>query len=68
MSDYRFFQTHTATRTMTVLFDNLFNESDLEAIEAVSGLLSQQEIETLTEEEFSYFLAHGSLDSDSEVY
>ena len=66
MSDYRFFHTHTATRTMTVLFDNLFNESDV--IATVTDYLHQQEIETLTEEEFSYFLAHGSLDSDSEVY
>lgn len=51
---------------MTVLFDNLFNESDV--IPTVGEYLSQQEIETLTEEEFSYFLAHGSLDTMDERY
>ena len=29
---------------------------------------TQDEIETMTEEEYSYFLAHGSLDGDVERY
>ena len=49
---------------MTVLFDNLFNESDIEIIEP----LQQEAIETMTEEEYSYFLAHGSLDTMTERY
>ena len=47
-----------STHTDTALFDNLFDE-----------LYSPQEaLEELTPEEFSYFLAHGSLDTDAEVY
>lgn len=52
---------------MTVIFDNLFNESDLEALCLMDEYLTQQEIETLTDEEFVYFLAHGSLDHDVEL-
>ena len=63
---YAHYQTFNTHRTMTVLFDNLFNESDV--IDTVASYLSQEEIETLTAEEFSYFLAHGSLDVDAEVY
>ena len=43
--------------TDTALFDNLFDE-----------LYSPQEaLEELSPEEFSYFLAHGSLDRDVEL-
>lgn len=46
-----------STFTDTALFDNLFDE-----------LYSPQEaLEELTTEEFSYFLAHGSLDCDAEL-
>ena len=53
---------------MTVIYDNLFNESDVDASLYVADYLHQQDIEVLTEEEFSYFLGHGSLDTDAEVY
>ena len=49
---------------MTVIFDNLFNESDV--IE--TDPLHQTDIEALTDEEYCYFLGHGSLDTDAEVY
>ena len=46
-----------STYTDTALFDNLFDE-----------LYSPQEaLEELSAEEFSYFLAHGSLDRDVEL-
>ena len=66
MSDsYRHFHTNNCTRLMTVLFDNLFNETD---ILVETSPLAQTEIESLTDEEYSYFLSHGSLDIDAEVY
>ena len=66
MSDhYAHFKTYNSHRTMTVLFDNLFNESD---ILVETDPLSQTEIEALTDEEYCYFLGHGSLDTDAEVY
>ena len=65
MSDsYAHFKTYNSHRTMTVLFDNLFNESDVIEIDP----LHQTEIEALTDEEYCYFLGHGSLDTDAEVY
>ena len=65
MSDsYAHFKTYNSHRTMTVIFDNLFNESDVIEIDP----LHQTEIEALTDEEYCYFLGHGSLDSDAEVY
>lgn len=52
---------------MTVLFDNLFGEIlDIDQHGPVE--LYQSEIESLTDEEYSYFLANGSLDADREVY
>ena len=66
MSDsYAHFKTYNSHRTMTVLFDNLFNESD---VLVETSPLSQVEIEALTDEEYCYFLGHGSLDTDAEVY
>ena len=65
MSDhYAHFKTYNSHRTMTVIFDNLFNESDV--IE--TDPLHQTDIEALTDEEYCYFLGHGSLDTDAEVY
>ena len=65
MSDsYAHFKTYNSHRTMTVIFDNLFNESDVIEIDP----LHQTEIEALTDEEYCYFLGHGSLDTDAEVY
>ena len=67
MSDsYRHFQTYNSHRTMTVIFDNLFNESDVTNLQ--DDYLHQTEIESLTDEEFCYFLGHGSLDTAAEVY
>ena len=63
---YAHYQTFNTHRTMTVLFDNLFNASDV--IETGADYLHQEEVETLSPEEFSYYLAHGSLDTDAEVY
>ena len=66
MSDhYAHFKTYNSHRTMTVIFDNLFNESDI-LVETTP--LAQTEIESLTDEEYCYFLGHGSLDTDAEVY
>ena len=100
---YFHFHTYNCSRTMTVLFDNLFNESDswearknwpvvsvpggahsakqqpyLMGFDEVVQMfdndlveaspLAQTEIETLTDEEYCYFLGHGSLDIDAEVY
>ena len=66
MSDsYYHFHTYNSTRLMTVLFDNLFNESDI--LVEISPL-AQTEVESLTDEEYCYFLGHGSLDTDAEVY
>ena len=65
MSDhYAHFKTYNSHRTMTVIFDNLFNESDVIEIDP----LHQTEVEALTDEEYCYFLGHGSLDTDAEVY
>ena len=50
MSDsYRHFNTYNADRLMTVLFDNLFNETDI-LVETTP--LAQTEIESLTDEEY----------------
>ena len=53
---------------MTVIFDNFEQVSDVDASLYLEEYLSQQEIETLSEEEYAYYLAHGSLDIDAEVY
>ena len=67
MSDhYAHFKTYNSHRTMTVLFDNLFNESDVITLQ--DDYLHQTEIEALTDEEYCYYLGHGSLDTDAEVY
>ena len=52
---------------MTVLFDNLFGEI-LDVLQHGPVELYQAEIEALTAEEYAFFLAHGSLDADREVY
>ena len=62
---YYHFHTYNSTRLMTVLFDNLFNESD---ILVETSPMAQTEVEALTDEEYCYFLGHGSLDTDAEVY
>ena len=67
MSDsYAHFKTYNSHRTMSVLFDNLFNESDVITLQ--DDYLHQTEIEALTDEEYCYYLGHGSLDTDAEVY
>ena len=64
-NSYAHFKTYNSHRTMSVLFDNLFNETDI-LVETTP--LAQTEIEALTDEEYCYFLGHGSLDTDAEVY
>ena len=67
MSDsYAHFKTYNSHRTMSVLFDNLFKESDVITLQ--DDYLHQTEIEALTDEEYCYYLGHGSLDTDAEVY
>ena len=67
MSDnYAHFKTYNSHRTMSVLVDNLFNESDVITLQ--DDYLHQTEIEALTDEEYCYYLGHGSLDTDAEVY